>query len=72
MRIINADSRWEEVKFYTPKELAREIPIGEHKLRRLAREYESFPVIRNGNRLLLIKPEVEAWLIEMAKAGVRI
>lgn len=61
-----------EKVLYTPKELAREIPVGEHKLRKLANTYPSFPKIRNGNRLLFVKSEVEDWLTKQSRQGVRI
>lgn len=59
-------------ELYTPKELAREIPVGEHKLRKLANTYPSFPKIRNGNRLLFFKDEVLDWLKKNSKEGLRI
>ncbi|MBU5669574.1 DNA-binding protein [Peptoniphilus sp. MSJ-1] len=62
------------VRFYTPKELASEedFPLGEHKLRTLANRYKNFPHLRNGNRLLLIRSEVENWLVECNKLGIKL
>lgn len=59
-------------KLYTAKDLAKELPIGEHKLRRLSKECLNFPCLKIGNRTLFTKEDVEAWLLSQAKMGVRI
>ncbi|MGI5949844.1 helix-turn-helix domain-containing protein [Peptoniphilus sp.] len=56
----------------TAKELAGEIPIGEHKIRNLANEYSDFPKLRVGNRMYFFKDEVIAWLKENSRQGIRL
>ena len=48
-------------EIYTAKELAKVIPIGEHKIREMAKKYPSFPKLRVGNRTLFFKEEVEGF-----------
>lgn len=54
------------------KELAKEIPIGEHKLRDLEKNNKTFPVIKKGNQLLFIKSEVEEWFRKYSWSDKRI
>lgn len=61
-----------EATLMTAKELAKEIPIGEHKIRSMAKKYPDFPQIRNGNRRLFIKEEVEDWLRVYSRQGIRL
>lgn len=60
------------LQLLTAKELAKEIPIGEHKIRSLARTVNDFPCIRNGAFTYFIKEQVEEWLEDQAKIGVKI
>ena len=59
-------------EIYTAKELAKVIPIGEHKIREMAKKYPSFPQLRVGNRTLFFKEEVEEWLRKSSKQGIRL
>lgn len=61
-----------EDSLMTAKELSEKIPIGEHRIRKLAKEYPDFPKLRAGNRMYFFKDEVLAWLKEMSKQGIRI
>lgn len=61
-----------EATLMTAKELAREIPIGEHKIRSMAKKYPDFPKLRNGNRLLFIKEEVVDWLAKYSRQLIKI
>ncbi len=61
-----------EATLMTAKELAGEIPLGEHKIRKLANKYPDFPKLRSGNRMYFFKDEVLAWLKVMSKQGIRI
>lgn len=60
------------LELLTAKELAREVPVGEHKIRSLARTFKDFPCIRNGAYTYFIKKDVEDWLKDQAKNGVKI
>lgn len=60
------------IQLLTAKELAREVPVGEHKIRSLARTFKDFPCIRNGTYTYFIKKDVEDWLKDMSKNGIRI
>ena len=60
------------LKLLTAKDLAKEIPIGEHKLRLLARTFKNFPCIRNGSSTYFIKEQVEEWLEKQMSTGLRI
>lgn len=59
-------------EIYTAKELAKVIPIGEHKIRAMAKKYPSFPKLRVGNRTLFFKEEVEEWLRKSSKQGIQL
>ena len=61
-----------EATLMTAKELAREILIGEHKIRNMAKKYPDFPKLRNGNRLLFIKEEVVDWLAKYSRQGIKL
>lgn len=61
-----------ETTLMTAKELSKEIPIGENKIRKLAKKYSDFPKLRTGNRTYFFKDEVMEWLKEMSKQGIRI
>lgn len=56
----------------TAKELARELPIGEQKIRTLAKSLKDFPCIKCGCYTYYIKDQVEEWLREQSKNGIRI
>lgn len=59
-------------EIYTAKELAKVLPIGEHKIREMAKKYPSFPKLRVGNRMLFFKDEVEEWLRKNSRQGIRL
>ena len=48
--------------FMTPQELAKEYQIGINKAYQLV-NYKGFPVIKNGNRYLIIRNKVEEFFI---------
>ena len=50
------------LKLITAKELAKEIPLGGHKIRHLAKTYKDFPQIKSGNRRFFFLNEVVDWL----------
>jgi hypothetical protein len=60
------------MQLLTAKELAREVPVGEHKIRTLARTFKDFPCIRNGTFTYFIKEDVEDWLKDQAKNGIKL
>lgn len=53
-------------------QLAAELEISPNLVRKLAKKYDDFPQLRNGNRRLFIKEEVVAWLKANSSAGIRI
>lgn len=68
MKILRG-GRWKRLKgglkmlkLITAKELAKEIPLGEHKIRHLAKTYKDFPQIKSGNRRFFFLDEVVDWL----------
>lgn len=48
--------------FMTPQEFAKDYKIGINKAYQLV-NYNGFPVIKNGNRYLIIRSQVEQWII---------
>ena len=53
-------------------QLAAELEISPNLVRKLAKKYDDFPQLRNGNRRLFIKDEVVAWLKTNSAAGIRV
>lgn len=53
-------------------QLAAELEISPNLVRKLAKKYDDFPQLRNGNRRLFIKEEVVDWLKTNSKAGIRV
>ncbi len=53
-------------------QLAAELEISPNLVRKLAKKYDDFPQLRNGNRRLFIKEEVVDWLKTNSTAGIRV
>lgn len=59
-------------KLLYANELAAELEISPCVIRKLAKKYDDFPQLRNGNRRLFIAADVMAWLKANSTAGIRI
>lgn len=60
---ITLFNRKKNGKFMTPQELAAEYGIGVNKCYELV-NCKNFPVIKNGNRYLIIRDRVDQWFID--------
>jgi excisionase family DNA binding protein len=62
-KVIPLFNRKNNNKFMTPHELAQEYGIGINKSYELV-NCKSFPVIKNGNRYLIIRDRVDQWFMD--------
>lgn len=55
------ESEYRRTIFMTPKEFSKEYCIGITKVYQLT-NIKNFPMIKNGNRILIIRSKVENWI----------
>lgn len=61
MAVSHSKNEYKRKVFMTPKEFSKEYGIGITKTYELANT-KGFPIIRNGNRILIIRSKVEDWI----------
>lgn len=61
-KVIPLFKNHKEKMFMTPKEFSQEYQIGWNKTYQLVHRTD-FPKIKNGNRILIIRSQVEQWIV---------